>query len=197
MCYNIANELITEAFMDSNSGFGANGSPYEYAVAEAKSKTLTLKKTALIVAYVLWALLFFLVGSMTRLLVPFLALIPLTVWIFVFLTWKHTQVEYEYSFFSGKLTVNKILGGRTRKKLLEVMIRDISAIFPYEDVHVSKAEKWNAKVAVYAASSLSAPSLYLALWENEESGKRYLLCFEPDEKALKIMKYYNMSAFAK
>ncbi len=183
--------------MDSNSGFGANGSPYEYAVAEAKSKTLRLKKTALIVSYVLWALLFFLVGSMTRLLVPLLALIPLTLWILVFLTWKYTQVEYEYSFFSGKLTVTKILGGRTRKKLVEVTIRDLSAVIPYENAHVSKAEQWNAKVAVYAASSLGAPDLYLALWEDEESGKRYLLCFEPNEKALKIMKYYNMSAFAK
>ncbi|MBQ9785773.1 MAG: hypothetical protein IJW29_09755 [Clostridia bacterium] len=183
--------------MDSNSGFGSNGSPYEYTVAQAKSKSLRLKKLALIAAYVLWALAVFLVCSMTRLFVQLIALVPISLWILVFFTWKYTQVEYEYSFFSGKLTVTKILGGRTRKKLVEVMIRDINAIFPYENVHVSRAEKWNANVSVYAASSLQAPELYLALWENEESGKRYLLCFEPNEKALKIMKYYNMSAFAK
>lgn len=183
--------------MNFDFGFGSNGSPYEYAVAEAKSKTLLLKQIALIAAYILWALIFFLVGTLTRLLVPFLALIPLTVWIFVFLTWRYTQVEYEYSLFAGKLVVTKILGRRTRKKLAEVNIRDLAAVFPYENVNVARAENWGAKISIYAASSLSAPSLYLALWQDEESAKKYLLCFEPDEKTLKIMKYYNMSAFAK
>ena len=70
-------------------------------------------------------------------------------------------------------------------------------MFPYENQNVPRAEKWDAKKAYYACSSLSAPSLYIALWEEEESGKHCLLCFEPNEKALKIMKYYNMAAFAK
>ena len=183
--------------MDSNSGFGANGAPFEYAVAEAKSKALICKRIALICTYVLWGLLLFLIGFLTRLLVPLLALVPLTLWILVFFTWKFTQVEYEYSFFSGKLTVSRILGGRTRKKLLEVNIRDIAAAFPYEDVHVPRAEAWHADVSIYAASSLAAPDLYLLLWQNEDSGKRYMLCLEANEKALKIMRYYNMAAFAK
>ena len=183
--------------MNFDSGFGANGTPFEYAVAEGKSKTLTLKKVALIAAYVLWALVFFLVGCMTRLLVPMIALVPITVWIFVFLTWRYTQVEYECSFFSGTLTVSRILGGRTRKVLCEVNIRDLSAVFPYEETNVSRAEQYDAEETFFAASSMEAPNLYIALWQDVESGKRRMLCFEVNEKAVKILRYYNASAMAR
>lgn len=183
--------------MNSESGFGANGAPFEYAVAEAKSRTLRLKQIALIAAYVLWVAGLLVVGTIVKLILPVLCFIPLTVWIFVFLTWRYTQVEYEYSFFSGHLTVSKILGGRSRKQLIEVQIRDIAAIFPYEDVNLTRAERYAAETVIFAASSDEAPELYIALWQDAESGKRTMLCFEANEKAIKIMKYYNMAAFAK
>jgi len=111
--------------MNNDSGFGANGAPFEYAVAEAKTKKLKLKKAGLLCAYVLWGAIALIGGASTGFL-PILCFIPLTIWILVFFTWKYTQIEYEYSFFSGKLTVSKILGGRSRKKMTEVMI----LIFP-------------------------------------------------------------------
>lgn len=183
--------------MNSESGFGANGAPFEYAVAEAKSRSLLIKKIALIAAYVLWTVGLLVVGTIVKLILPILCFIPLTVWIFVFLTWRYTQVEYEYSFFSGHLTVSKILGGRTRKELIGVQIRNIAAIFPYEDANLQRAENYAAETVVFAASSTDAPELYIALWQDKETGKRTMLCFEANEKAIKIMKYYNMSAFAK
>ena len=183
--------------MDSSSGFGANGAPYEYAVGEAKSATLTAKKAALITAYVLCGVLFFAIGAFTRLLVPVLALVPLSIWIFVFFTWRYTQVEYEYSFFSGKLTVARILGGRTRRTLVEVTIRDLASVFPYTDENVQKAERFGAEVTWFAASGMEASDLYVALWQDKERDKKCMLCFNANEKAIRIMRYYNISAFAK
>lgn len=183
--------------MDNTSGFGANGAPFEYAVREAPSATLRLKKIALISAYVLWGVLFFAVGALTRLLVPVLALVPLSIWIFVFFTWRYTEVEYEYSFFSGTLTVARILGGRTRRTLLEVTIRDLAAVFPYTDENVQKAEQFGAETTWLAASGMDAPDLYVALWQDRETEKKCMLCFNANEKAIKIMRYYNISAFAK
>ena len=184
--------------MDSSSGFGANGAPYEYAVREATSKLLIFKRVALITAYVLWGLILLVLGATVgKLLVPLLALIPLTIWIFVFLTWRFTQVEYEYSFFSGKLTVARILGGRTRRVLTEVTIREADAIFPYVDANVARAEAWRADTSIFAASGMKAENLYIVLWQDEIKKKRYMLCFEANEKAIKIMKYYNIGAFAR
>ena len=176
--------------MNSDSGFGSGGSPYEYTVAEAKSKTLTLKKIGLIVAYILWAAVFFIVGASTRLFIYLIALVPISLW-------KYTQVEYEYSYFTGALTVSRILGNRTRKKLLNVRIQELAAIFPYGDANASRLEAYGAENVIFAASSQSAENLYVALWQDNESGKRCVLFFEPNEKAIKILKYYNMSAFAK
>ena len=32
------------------------------------------------------------------------------------------------------------------------------------------------------------------MWKDEDSGKKILLCFEPDEKCIKILRYYNAPA---
>lgn len=177
--------------MNIESGMGS-GSPYEYVVAEKKTKTLKMKKLTFILIYVFWCAGLLLVGSTTKLFLPLLAFIPISTWILVFLTWRYTQVEYEYSVFSGNLTVSRILGGRKRKVLTEVKIKDLSAVLPYEDEFVPRIDSFGAKVSVMAASAQDAPNAYIALWDVE--GTRHLLCFEPDERILKFIRYYNNSA---
>jgi hypothetical protein len=179
--------------MDTANGYFASGSPYEYTVAEKKTPRLLFKRLTLIAFYVLWAATFLLAGVLIKLIVPFLALIPLSLWVLVFFTWRHTQVEYEYSFFSGSLTVSRVLGGRSRRVLCEVPIRNLADVLPYEDDFVRKIENFSAERTVFAASDESAPGLYVLLWNDERHG-RTALFLEPTEKALKILRYYNMSA---
>ena len=180
--------------MNSDSGMGA-GSTYEYVVSEKKTTALVMKRISLILLYILWAVVLLAGGMMIRLVVPFLAFIPLTLWILVFLTWRFTQVEYEYSFFSGKLTVCRILGGRSRKTLVTLTIKELAEVYPCRDEFVDKANAYRPDRTVYAASDRSASGLYAATWKDEE-GRRCLLWFEPNEKALKILRYYNASALA-
>ena len=182
--------------MNNDSGFGANGVPFEYAVGEAKTKKLKMKKIALITAYVLWGALALIGGAATKVL-PILCFIPLSIWIFAFLTWKYTEVEYECSFFSGDLTVSKILGGKTRKKMVTVHLRNLSAVLPCTDENLSRIEAFGATERYFAASAPTAANLHAALWEDADTKKRCVLYFEPNEKAIKIIKYYNMSALAK
>ena len=183
--------------MNSDSGFGSSGSPFEYSVSEGKSKQLTMKKLGLVLVYIVWALAFFISGFILKLTVYLIALVPLTTWILVFFTWRYTQVDYEYSFFMGKMTVSKIYGNRTRKTVFEIRIQELAAAMPYGDAAVAKVEAFGATNVVMAASSLSAPNLYVLLWEDSETGKRNVLYFEAIEKAIKILKYYNMAAFTK
>ncbi|MBQ8431536.1 MAG: hypothetical protein IJX28_01500 [Clostridia bacterium] len=180
--------------MNSDMGLGS-GSAFEYVVAEKKTPVLMMKRMALIMVYVLWAVALLAGGMMFRLIVPLLAFVPLSLWILVFLTWRFTQVEYEYSFFSGKLTVSRILGGRSRKELVTVTIRELAEIYPATEEFVDKANAYQPERTIYAASDQSAPDLYAATWKDED-GKRNLLWFEPNEKALKILRYYNASALS-
>lgn len=180
--------------MNSNAGFGSGSAPYEVTVREAKSSRLTLKKALLILAYIGYVAGLLLLGTTTKLILPLLALIPITLWIIVFFTWRYTQVQYEYSFFSGEMTVSRILSDRFRKPLAKVRIAQLSYVLPYEDAYAGQIERFGAENTVFAASSASAPSLYVALWEDPDSKKRYALTFEPDAHALKILRYYNAAA---
>ena len=159
-------------------GIGS-GMAYEYVVNEKKNATVVCKRICLLLLYVLWAAGFLVVGMTTRLLVPLMALVPLSLWIIVFLTWRFTQIEYELSFFSGVVTVSRIYGGRTRKKLAEE--------------YAQKIDSFGHEKEIMAAGSLDSPDLYAALWRDED-GKKYLLWFEATEKALKVFRFYNSSA---
>ena len=183
--------------MNSDSGFGSSGAPFEYTVAEANNKALKTKKVLFIASYALYAVAILGIGSTTKIMLPFLCFIPLSLWIIIWLTWRFTQVEYEYSFFSGALTVNRILGNRTRKKMTEVRIHDLASVFPATELNLSKIEAFAAENTVMAVSEASAEGIWVALWTDAESGKRMALYFEPNEKAVKILKYYNASAMAK
>ncbi len=176
-----------------SDGLHTSGIPYEYAVAEKKGPRLIFKRITLVALYVLWAAGLFVIGVSTRYIVPFLAFVPLTLWGLVFLTWRYTQVEYEYSFFAGELTAARVLGGRSRKELCRITIRTVSAILPYENDQIKRIEAFSAEKTIFAASSEEAERLYVILWKNE-SGKTLQLFFEPTEKALKLLRYYNPSA---
>ena len=181
--------------MNTDSGFGSSGAPFEYAVAEAKNKALKTKKALFLAGYVLYVLVVFAVLTSIN---PYLiALVPVTLWRVIWLTWRFTQVEYEYSFFSGALTISRVLGNRTRKKLLEIRIQNFSSVFAATEMNQSKIEAFAAENTIFAASEATAENLWVALWTDAESGKRMALYFEPNEKAIKILKYYNASAMAK
>ena len=175
-------------------GIGS-GMAYEYVVAEKKSATLIFKRISLILVYILWGAGFLLLGVTTRLLIPLMALVPLTLWIIVFLTWRFTQIEYELSFFSGVLTVSRIYGGRTRKKLAEITIRELAGVFPCEEPYTEKINSFEQEKEIFAASSPDAPDLWAALWK-DEGGTKHILWFEATEKAVKVFRFYNSSAVA-
>lgn len=180
--------------MNSAAGFHANGSPYEYAVAEKKTAKLIFKRVTLILIYVFWTVLLLLIGMHTKAIVPLLALTPLSVWILVFFTWRYTQVEYEYSFFSGTLTVSRILGGRSRKELCCVTLKSVRQILPYEEENIPQIEQFQAEKSIVAASDEAAPEVYVILWTNDEV--RTALYFEANEQAIKILRYYAPFAFS-
>ncbi len=176
--------------MDSGTGYG--GSPYEYTVAEKKTPAVKAKKIAFIFLYIFWCAGLLLAGAGFKLILPLLALIPISTWILVFLTWRYTQIEYEYSFLSGRLTVSRIMGGRSRRTVTELTIKDLDAVLPYEDEYVDRINAYGAQVTYAAASAPDSPKAYIALWQ--EDGKKKMLCFEPNEKAIKLMRYYNVTA---
>ena len=180
-----------------DSGFSSGGAPFECVVAQKKSAALTAKKIALCMIYTLWVVVWLIVGVVTKLVAYLLALVPISLWVLVFLTWRYTQVQYEYSFFAGDLTVSRILNNRFRKELAAVHIRKIDAVLLCGADNDAAIERYGADRIIFAASAEDSPSLCVALWYDEEKEQKIRLYFEPDEKSVKILRYYNAMATTK
>ncbi len=149
-----------------------------------------LKRIALIVAYVAYVLAALVVGLTTKITVPLLALVPVTLWMIIFFTWRYTDVDYEYSMTSGYLTFSIIYGSRTRKQIFQVQIKAITLIAPYTDEYYERARRYAPQVEYYALSSKNAENAYFALFENKD-GKKSIFIFETTDRALSIFKFYN------
>jgi hypothetical protein len=163
---------------------------YEYVVSPAKQPIWRLRRVLAILGYLVYAGGVFAVGVMSKLLVPMMALVPLSTWILVYFTWRYVAVEYEYSFVSGSMTLTKILGGRARKKVLEVRIKELHMIAPYDGDYIKQAEAFKPEKSYDFVSSMQTPDLYFALLETSE-GRRGIIYFEATKPALKILRYYN------
>lgn len=173
--------------MNTESGFGTSGSPYEYVVSPKMSPKLRMKKLLMIGLYILWGVGLLVVGSIVKLILPLLAFIPISLWILVHFTWRYTQVAYEYSFFGGTLKVNRLLGERSRRMIVEIKIRDLDSVSRChgEDINAFEADR-----KIFAASASDAERLVAAVW-TDENNQKSILYFEADEKALRILRYYN------
>ena len=163
---------------------------YEYVVSPAKQPVWRLRRVLAVLGYILYAGVVFGLGVRSQLLVPMLALVPLSTWILVYFTWRYVAVEYEYSFVSGTMTLTKILGSRSRKKVLEVRIKEMHVIAPYDGDYIKRAEEYKPEKSYDFVSSMQSPDVYFALFETADA-RRGIIYFEATKAALKILRYYN------
>ncbi len=157
---------------------------------EVKNSKIKLRKILLILAYAVYVIVHFAIGSIVKLIIPLLALVPVTTWILVWLTWRYAQLSYEYSFYQGAITVNRCFGSRTKKAIANVKIKNITEVIRCNGNESEKLRDVDARNVVFAASSNDALDLTLVLYTSD-TNEKMALYFETNEKAIKIMKYYN------
>ena len=177
-------------------------STYEFSVKQRIEGKWILARAGLIFFYISYVAGWLTLGFTLRLVVPLLALIPVTLWILWFFTWRFVSVEYEYSITSGELTFSKIYGRRSRRAVLTLKLKDAVRIAPLDGGEESaRAEAYRPEIAYSAISSLRAPDVYYILFEHgDKNGKgrrkqhRAIFYFEATERALQICRFYNPSA---
>ena len=176
-------------------------STYEFAVHQKNEGKWRLARIGMILFYIAFVAGWLAFGFTLSLFVPLLALIPISTWILVFITWRYVSVEYEYSITAGELTFSKIYGGRSRSKKLTLKLRDAVRIAPLEDEQeAARATAYHPEREFSAISSLRAPDIYFALFEykylehGKEKTRRAIFYFEATARALQICRFYNPSA---
>lgn len=161
----------------------------EVAVKRKLDSELMVKKILLILLYIVFTLGFFGLFFYIK-FVQICALLPVFVWMLVFFTWRYTDVEYEYIVSSGEISVAAIYGNRVRKKMLEMKISEIERIAPYDDAEKEKLAGMEIKNVYNILREKDSPDAYFALFDLPKKGRSVLL-FEKDERALKVMRFYN------
>ena len=98
------------------------------------------------------------------------------------------KVEYEYSFLSSTLRIDKIIAKRRRRAIVKVDVRKFDDFCPYSDKEMN-SHKFNK---VYRASTKEfSEENYVAAYHDEAKGKCAIL-FTPNDKLLAEMKpYFN------
>lgn len=104
------------------------------------------------------------------------------------------NIEYEYSITNGEIDIDKIINKRRRKKMFTADCKYI------EIMAKMTSDKYNESIAavpkkIKAVSSMESPDVYFAMINN--SGKRALIYFEPNEKFMKTLKTIIPSKISK
>ena len=177
-----------------NHESGSRGSTvYEQTVMQKVGAAVIFKRIVLLALYSFCGAILLWLGIQFKLVLLSVEIAALLIWALVLFTWRLTKIEYEYVIFDGTLTVTKILGNRSRRKLCAVVIRRLSAVYPCEEEFIHRVESYGAKRSLLAASSADAEGLYAALWSDEKD-RKHALFFEPDERMLRLMRSQNITA---
>lgn len=171
----------------------SGGSYYECAVAQKKTAAVVLLRLFLLLLYTAVGAACLLLGLRFDLLLLSLEIGALLVWALVLLTWRLTRTEYEYSIVDGELSVFRILGGKSRRRLCTVRVRDMTAIYPCTEEYAARIAATPVRRRLFAASARDAQNLYVAFWNDERRGET-ALWFEPDERLCTLLRQYNITA---
>ena len=163
---------------------------YEFVVNERPEGSRKLKKIlgrgSMLAVIAVFVLLFTVVIPG---LAP-LAILPLSFLGVVLYLWKYFNVELEYSMTSGYITFTRIYGGRSRKKVLDLSIKDMQAITPVTENTADDLNTRGVEKIYMFASHSTAEDMYVAVFEKD--GQKCAVYFEATQKALQIFRFYNM-----
>lgn len=162
---------------------------FEYTVSPAGREN-TVKKILFIAAYILFSgILVSVILIWLKAAIPLIAVVPVIIWLLVWLTWRYACVEYEYSFTSGIMTVSHIYGNKTRKTIQEIAIKDILVIKPLVEAE-DDIRSFHPETILDKTSSPDSKNVYVALYK-AKNGKKTELLFNASEQSLKILRFYN------
>lgn len=178
--------------------YTTHSAPHEYVIKVKTNAAVIAKRVLLILLYAAWMAAGVLAGIATKSEVVLICLFALLLIPLIRFTWRLSRVEFDYSVFDGVLTISKIYGGSVRRRFLELPLRDLAAVYPYdgEDAE-AKTAAFHASKALFAASGADAPNLWAALWEDPDTREHKLLYFEPDETTLRLIRQVNFSALSR
>lgn len=145
-------------------------------------------KVGMISLYVIYTLAYLAVVFKTA-FVAIGAILPLTLWILVLLTWRYVNPDYLYTIESGMIKFTVIYGNRTKKQRVSAKISECIEIAPVE--MCKELIKSVKPERVYNALPSKKCDTPYALLFKDSSGKLSVLYITTTHEAIKSLKFYN------
>lgn len=185
--------------MDVQTLFGAHSSSrlVEHLVPLKRSASIAMKKIALIVLAILWAIVPFAVAVVSfRPLMSLLPFLYLAGGALVWYLWRFVNVEYEYTILGSEMDVDVIYGQKQRKSLCSLDLKQATKIAPYEKIQASLNRGGDLRQSIFAAADLSDENTYGIVFSDPQKGKTVLYVDAP-EKVLNAFVRANPSLVEK
>ena len=170
---------------------------YEKVVKVKNGGKHLAKKISLAMSYVLYLSVWAVAAIRNAKNNAFLLIITagvLTTVALAVVTWKYLQLEYEYSFWYGRMSIAKIYGKKKRKALVDIDVKDLLMITPATEEYIAKAEHYDIDKRIRAVSSENADDIWLTVTGGEDE-PRVLIFFEADERSLNMLRNANPISF--
>ena len=159
---------------------------HEFSCSQKPEGKWIIYKLALLFFYTAYTLVY-LYLIIKHAFVPLGALIPLTLWIFVYFTWRYTSPDYKYKIDAGNLVFYVIYGKREHEKL-RIHLKDAVCIAPCIEAQ-RHARDMKIKRAYTALPSKNESDAYGIIFEKNE--KLSIFTFKVTRDTLKALCYYN------
>ncbi len=161
---------------------------YEYAATQKAEGKWLIYRILLMSLYALYTAGYFVFIFVTR-MIPLGALIPVTLWIIIFFTWKYAKPDYKYVIKAGKLNFYLIYGNKKKHLKAEIRISSAEKIAPVSNIS-SEIAAFAPEIVYSALPNQDAADAYAVLYKNE-NGKKCVFYFVATAQALKLLHFYN------
>lgn len=117
---------------------------------------------------------------------PFAFIFDLIVGFVVFFAFRNTNIEYEYDFFGGELTIDKIMSKAKRKRLRVLNFNNFEYMAPSDSKRFGNMDTMEYEYLNYSAHDIEEKT-YIAMFHGEEKGTLYLE-FSPNEELISLIR---------
>lgn len=109
-------------------------------------------------------------------------------WYGAYMLIQRNYTELEYTLVNSEMDIDKIIGKKSRKKVISVDFRDAEIVAAVDD-EAHKAEYLRDGFKVYDASGNYTDNIYFA--DFSKDGGKIRLLFRPTDKIIKEIRVYN------
>ena len=104
-------------------------------------------------------------------------------------------ISYDYRITEGEIFFSVVNNNARRKELGSFEIAKFEAIAPYKDSYKDSADRVTYVKEMDLTSSPDSENIYYAIFpDSEDHSSKTIIFFEPNEKMLKLLKFYNRGA---